>query len=156
MAMFFGTSQDVVAIDGKALRRSFDRTGGRSMLCSASARACKDCLVLGQFAADRKSNGITAVPKETRSDADWTDTEWSRKNHQWLGLAAVGKVDRIRIMPGESHSRNRVFPAQSGASAKSLGRIGGLNQRLGVRDEGQLITRLGNGPRNLAVLRSTH
>ncbi len=63
MARFAKTVQGVVAIDGKLLRRSFDRTSGKSALHMVSAWGCKQRLVLAQIATDAKSNEITAVPK---------------------------------------------------------------------------------------------
>jgi predicted transposase YbfD/YdcC len=55
--------QGVVAIDGKVLRRSFDRASGKSALHMVSAWGCEQRLVLAQIATDAKSNEITAVPK---------------------------------------------------------------------------------------------
>ena len=55
--------QGVVAIDGKTLRRSYDRASGQSPLHLVSAWACDRRLVLGQVAVDRKSNEIKAVPE---------------------------------------------------------------------------------------------
>lgn len=55
--------QGVVAIDGKTLRRSFDRAAGRSALHLLHAWSVDQRLVLGQLAVDSKSNEITAVPK---------------------------------------------------------------------------------------------
>ena len=52
----------VVAIDGKVLRRSFDRASGKSALHMVSAWGCEQRLVLAQVAAGAKSNEITAVP----------------------------------------------------------------------------------------------
>ena len=63
MAKFAGTVQGVVAIDGKVLRRSFDRASGKSALHMVSAWGCEQRLVLAQIATDAKSNEITAVPK---------------------------------------------------------------------------------------------
>jgi predicted transposase YbfD/YdcC len=63
MAKFTGTVQGVVAIDGKVLRRSFDRASGKSALHMVSAWGCEQRLVLAQVATDAKSNEITAVPK---------------------------------------------------------------------------------------------
>jgi predicted transposase YbfD/YdcC len=63
VATFSATGRDVVAIDGKALRRSFDRASGLSALHMVSAWGCEQRLVLGQIATDAKSNEITAVPK---------------------------------------------------------------------------------------------
>jgi DDE_Tnp_1-associated/Transposase DDE domain len=62
-AAFADTVQGVVAIDGKVLRRSFDRASGKSALHMVSAWGCEQRMVLAQIATDAKSNEITAVPK---------------------------------------------------------------------------------------------
>jgi predicted transposase YbfD/YdcC len=54
--------QQVVAIDGKTLRRSHDRGAGKEALHLVSAWAARSGLVLGQVATDAKSNEITAIP----------------------------------------------------------------------------------------------
>jgi predicted transposase YbfD/YdcC len=51
-----------VAIDGKAIRHSFDRKRGLSPLHLVSAWASEQRLVLGQEVVDSKSNEITAIP----------------------------------------------------------------------------------------------
>jgi predicted transposase YbfD/YdcC len=53
----------VIAIDGKALRRSFDKASGKSPLHLVQAFAAEAGLVLGQVAVDEKSNEITAIPE---------------------------------------------------------------------------------------------
>jgi len=63
MSQFSEQLQGVVAIDGKVLRRSFDRASGKSPLHMVSAWGSEQRLVLAQIAADAKSNEITAVPK---------------------------------------------------------------------------------------------
>jgi predicted transposase YbfD/YdcC len=63
MAEFSVQCQGVIAIDGKVLRRSFDRASGKSALHMVSAWGCQQRLVLAQIATDAKSNEITAVPK---------------------------------------------------------------------------------------------
>ena len=62
MADFAGTRAGVVAIDGKSLRRSFDRTAGASPLHLVSAWASEERLVLGQMKVAQGGNEITAVP----------------------------------------------------------------------------------------------
>jgi predicted transposase YbfD/YdcC len=62
MAGFSEQCQGVVAIDGKVLRRSFDRASGKSALHMVSAWGCEQRMVLAQIATDAKSNEITAVP----------------------------------------------------------------------------------------------
>ncbi len=55
--------REVVAIDGKAIRRSFDHGREQSALHVVSAWASEQGLVLGQRCVDGKSNEITAVPE---------------------------------------------------------------------------------------------
>jgi len=57
------TAGEVVAIDGKTLRRSHDRRRGRGALHMVSAWANSNRLSLGQVATEEKSNEITAIPK---------------------------------------------------------------------------------------------
>jgi predicted transposase YbfD/YdcC len=66
MAQFSEQLQGVVAIDGKVLRRSFDRASGKSALHMVSAWGSEQRLVLAQIATDAKSNEITAVPQLLR------------------------------------------------------------------------------------------
>src|SRR5487761_748237 len=54
-------AQDV-AVDDKTLRRSHDRSTGKAALHLVSAWATANHLVLGQVAAEAKSNEITAIP----------------------------------------------------------------------------------------------
>jgi predicted transposase YbfD/YdcC len=58
-----GTIAGVVAIDGKTMRRSFDRTGSRGAIHMVSAWSSRQKLVLGARAVDEKSNAITAIPE---------------------------------------------------------------------------------------------
>jgi predicted transposase YbfD/YdcC len=183
MARFSETVQGVVAIDGKVLRRSFDRASNKSALHMVSAWGCEQQMVLGQIATDAKSNEITAVPKllemlslkdtivtvdalncqreiaqkiidrggdyalalkgnqgtlhddvvtyfndpasktstakpavegdhgriETRTATVSTDIEWLQDNHQWPGLAAIGKVDRTRETKGKTTSETAYY-----------------------------------------------
>jgi len=56
------TAGEVVALDGKTLRRSHDRADNQDALQLVSAWATRNRLVLGQVAVDPASNEITAVP----------------------------------------------------------------------------------------------
>lgn len=55
--------KEVIAIDGKALRKSFDKAHGKSAIHMVSAFASASKLVLGQQKVSDKSNEITAIPK---------------------------------------------------------------------------------------------
>jgi len=54
---------EVVAIDGKTLRRTFDRARSLGALHLVSAWATANGLTLGQVAVDAQSNEITAIPQ---------------------------------------------------------------------------------------------
>lgn len=54
---------EIVAIDGKALRRSFNEPGKKGAIHMVSAWATGNQLVLGQYKVDAKSNEITAIPE---------------------------------------------------------------------------------------------
>jgi len=57
------TAGEIVAIDGKQLRRSHDGRLGKKAIYMVSAWATGNHLVLGQRKVDEKSNEITAIPK---------------------------------------------------------------------------------------------
>jgi predicted transposase YbfD/YdcC len=53
----------LIAIDGKAIRRSLDTANGQAAIHLVSAWGAANHLVLGQVATDAKSNEITAIPE---------------------------------------------------------------------------------------------
>ena len=57
------TQGQVVAIDGKQARRSYDRGAGKTAINMVSAWASQNGMVLGQVKVDAKSNEITAIPE---------------------------------------------------------------------------------------------
>ena len=57
------TNQEIVAIDGKTLRGSYDTKSGQSAIHMISAWANSSSLVLAQRKVNEKSNEITAIPE---------------------------------------------------------------------------------------------
>ena len=57
------TQGQLLAVDGKTLRRSHDKTIGKDAIHMVSVWASKNSLVLGQVKVDDKSNEITAIPQ---------------------------------------------------------------------------------------------
>jgi len=57
------TKGEIVAVDGKTLRRSNDKSNGKSAIHMVSAWASANGIVLGQIKTDDKSNEITAIPE---------------------------------------------------------------------------------------------
>src|SRR5271169_6093960 len=236
MARFAETVQGVVAIDGKVLRRSFDRASGKSALHMVSAWGCEQQLVLGQIATDAKSNEITAVPKllkmlslegsivtvdalncqreiarqvidqkgdyvmalkgnqgtlhddvrtflddpkaklsisastvdadhgriETRTAMISTDISWLQEDHKWPGLAAVGKVVRIREMADKTTTETAYYLLSTPMTPERFGEVvrshWAIENRLHwcldvTMNEDQMRNRMDHAPQNLAILR---
>jgi len=63
MALHEVTEGQVIAIDGKTLRRSFDAASSKAAIHMVSAWATANHISLGQVVVDAKSNEITAIPK---------------------------------------------------------------------------------------------
>lgn len=61
--VFTVTQGQVIAVDGKTLRRSYDRGSDKAAIHRVSAWASANRLVLGQVKTDDKSNEITAIPE---------------------------------------------------------------------------------------------
>lgn len=57
------TKGEVVAIDGKTLRRSFQKAGSNAFVHMVSAWSASNRVVLGQVKTEDKSNEITAIPR---------------------------------------------------------------------------------------------
>lgn len=57
------TEGQVIALDGKTLRRSHDRRAGKAAIHMVSAWATQNRVVLGQLKTAEKSNEITAIPE---------------------------------------------------------------------------------------------
>ncbi len=57
------TAGDIVAIDGKTVRRSYDKASSKSPIHMVSAWSCANGIVLGQEKTTEKSNEITAIPE---------------------------------------------------------------------------------------------
>jgi predicted transposase YbfD/YdcC len=237
MQDFAMAAQGVIAIDGKTLRRSFDKAGKRSPLHLVSAWAADCRLVLGQVATDEKSNEITAVPKllemlslrgtivtadamncqraiaaqvvaqggdyvlalkgnqgtlhedvrpylddpahasalttsravdgdhgriETRDAFVCTTIDWLQEQHQWPGLAAIGKVSRQREINGTISHETAYYLLSTTLSPVRFAEVvrahwGIENNLHWVLDvtmyEDQNRSRKDNGPQNIALLR---
>ncbi len=55
--------EEIIALDGKCLRRSIDKASNKAAIYMVSAWSQQNSLVLGQVKVDDKSNEITAIPE---------------------------------------------------------------------------------------------
>lgn len=62
VASFTGAAAEVIAIDGKTVRRSSHKKGAKAAIHMVSAFAARQRLVLGQVKVAEKSNEIVAIP----------------------------------------------------------------------------------------------
>lgn len=103
---------------------------------------------------------------EIRTSMVSTDIDWFQKDHNWLGLQAIGKIIRVRESTAKGITTTSTEVAHyllsSPFSAKRLGEVArahwgienGLHWVLDVVfNEDQSRTRKDHGPKNLAVLR---
>ena len=99
---------------------------------------------------------------ETRTATVSTDIDWLQGDHRWPGLAAIGKVVRIRETATKTTTETAYYLLSTTLSGARFNEVArehwGVENRLHwrldvVMNEDQDRTRLGNGPQNLAVLR---
>src|SRR6266550_8823557 len=62
VAALTGMPEGVIAVDGKTVRRSYQKKGGKDAIHMVSAFAARQRLVLGQVKVADKSNEIVAIP----------------------------------------------------------------------------------------------
>ena len=62
MASLTGAAAEVIAVDGKTVRRSYQKKGAKAPIHMVSAFAARQRLVLGQVKVAEKSNEIVAIP----------------------------------------------------------------------------------------------
>ena len=62
VAALTNTPAEVIAIDGKTSRRSYQKKGSKEAIHIVSAFAARQRIVLGQVKVDEKSNEIVAIP----------------------------------------------------------------------------------------------
>ena len=145
-----------------------DQGGDYALALKGNQGTLHDDVVL--YLDDPASKAITAEPVveadhgriETRTATVSTDIAWLNKDHHWPGLAAVGKVERLRETAGKTTSETAYYLLSAPLTPERFNEVvrspWGVENRLHwrldvVMNEDQDRNRLGNGPHNLAVLR---
>ena len=145
-----------------------DRGGDYALALKGNQGTLHDDVLL--FFDDPECKAATAAPVvegdhgriETRTATVSADIDWLHKRHQWPGLAAIGKVVRVRETPDKTTTETAYYLLSTALSPERFNEVvrqhWGVENRLHwrldvVMNEDQDRTRLGNGPHNLAVLR---
>jgi predicted transposase YbfD/YdcC len=99
---------------------------------------------------------------ETRQAAVLSDVDFLRRDHEWPGLAAVGKITATREIDGKTSTAIRYYLLSKPLPAKRFLEVvrahWGIENNLHwvldvLLDEDQARNRKDNGPENLALLR---
>jgi predicted transposase YbfD/YdcC len=99
---------------------------------------------------------------ETRTAMVSTEIGWLQQDHRWPGLAAIGKVIRIRETAAKTTTETAYYLLSTALSAERFNDVvrqhWGVENRLHwrldvVMNEDQDRTRMDNGPQNLTILR---
>jgi predicted transposase YbfD/YdcC len=99
---------------------------------------------------------------ETRAVAISTDIDWLQERHQWPGLAAIGKITRVRQTGDKTSTGTAYYLSSAPITAERGGSVvrdhWGVENRLHwcldvTMNEDAARNRMDNGPQNLAVLR---
>lgn len=163
------TSAEVIAIDGKTVRRSYQKKGAEEPVHVVSAFAARQRMVLGQTKVGDKSNEIvdTTVDGdhgriETRTITVFHDIGWLQDNHQWPGLKSVVMVESERESDGKVETETRFYITSLVLLANALGPMirshwmveNGLHWVLDMvfRDD-ECRVRTDNAPFNLAIVK---
>ena len=129
--------RQLIAIDGKTLRHSFENADPSTSLHLISAWAADNQLTLGQLAVDGKSNEITAVPElidrlDLEGHTVSLDAMGCQKNiARKLSLAGADYLLALKANHGALHKRAGEFFASPG-HLRHTRRQGGT---LGTSDE---------------------
>jgi predicted transposase YbfD/YdcC len=122
------------------------------------------------FLNDAASTGTTTARTvdgdhgriETRTGTVSTDIAWLQEQHEWPGLVAIGKVERIRETADKTTRETAYYLLSTALSSERFLEVvrshWGVENRLHwrldvVMNEDQQRNRSDNGPNNLAVLR---
>jgi predicted transposase YbfD/YdcC len=99
---------------------------------------------------------------ETRTSMVSTDIAWLQADHRWPGLAAVGKIVRVREMADKTTTETAYYLLSKALAPERFGEVvrshWGVENRLHwcldvTMNEDRARNRMDNGPQNLADLR---
>ena len=155
-----GCPAEVIAIDGKTSRRSYQKKDAKEPIHMVSAFAARQRLVLGQIKVDEKSNEIIGDPRAPRHDGD----RRRRRHHRRHGLSARHrradldkKADYILALKGNQGTLNddvKLFVAEQQAKGFEDAKVSRHETVDG--DHGRIETRRYTVIHDVAWLRERH
>jgi predicted transposase YbfD/YdcC len=149
-------------------RQIIDQQGDYVMALKANQGTLHDDA--RRFMDDPDSDVVSAKPVvdgdhgriETRTATVSAEIAWLQEQHAWPGLMAIGKMHRVREKAGKTTKETAYYLLSAALTPERFGDVTrahwGIENRLHWRldvsmNEDQARNRLGQGPKNLAVLR---
>src|SRR5208282_823049 len=162
------SARHVLGLDPRIAQQIVDQGGDYVLALKGNQGTLHDDV--SRFLDDPACKATTAEPTvdadhgriETRTATVSTNIAWLQEDHNWPGLAAIGKVVRIRETAAKTTTETAYYLLSTALSGEHFNAVvrqhWGVENRLHwrldvVMSEDQHRSRLGHGPNNLAILR---
>ena len=142
MAMTGKKADQIVALDGKTLRRSFDKASSQKPLHILNACATENGLTLGQLLVDCKTNEITAVPEllDTLNLRGATITADALNTQKAIAEKIVSQGNDY-VLPAKGNQKALLEEVQDGLKSAEFDPTSKLNKQVVEKGHGRIDTR---------------
>lgn len=142
MAMTGKKADQIVALDGKTLRRSFDKASSQKPLHILNACATENGLTLGQLLVDCKTNEITAVPEllDTLNLKGATITADALNTQKAIAEKIVSQGNDY-VLPAKGNQKALLTEVQDGFKSAEFDPTSKQNKQVVEKGHGRIDTR---------------
>jgi predicted transposase YbfD/YdcC len=142
MAMTGKKADQIVALDGKTLRRSFDKASSQKPLHILNACATENGLTLGQLLVDCKTNEITAVPEllDTLNLKGATITADALNTQKAIAEKIVSQGNDY-VLPAKGNQKALLEEVRDGLKSAEFDPTSKLNKQVVENGHGRIDTR---------------
>jgi predicted transposase YbfD/YdcC len=142
MAMTGKKADQIVALDGKTLRRSFDKASSQKPLHIVNACATENGLTLGQLLVDCKTNEITAVPEllDSLNLKGATITADALNTQKTIAEKIVSQGNDY-VLPAKGNQKALLAEVQDAFKSAEFDPTSKLNKQVVEKGHGRIDTR---------------
>lgn len=142
MAMTGKKADQIVALDGKTLRRSFDKASSQKPLHILNACATENGLTLGQLLVDCKTNEITAVPEllDSLNLKGATITADALNTQKTIAEKIVSQGNDY-VLPAKGNQKALLAEVQDAFKSAEFDPTSKLNKQVVEKGHGRIDTR---------------